>query len=100
MDWVVPIALLVLAAVLAGQGARLVAGGRRMPAEEGEVGTDRAVLSLVLLCAALGIGAVGAALVPAGVALVVQIAVVVLVAVAAVSLPVAGVLLAFRRGRR
>ena len=100
MDWVVPIALLLLAAVLAGQGARLMARRWPAPVEDGEAGTDRAVLSLVLLCGALGIGAVGAALVPAGTTVVVQAALIVLVAVAAVSLPIAGVLLVSRRGRR
>jgi hypothetical protein len=100
MDWAVPIALLLLAAVLAGQGARLVAGRRPVSTEEGEGGTDRAVLSLVLLCGALGTGAVGAALLPAATAVVAQVVLVVLVAVAVVSLPVAGVLLAARRGRR
>ncbi len=100
MDWVVPTALLLLALVLAGQGARLLANRRPTPVEDGEGGTDRAVLSLVLLCGALGTGAVGAALVPAGTTVVVQVVLVVLIVVAAVSLPVAGVLLASRRGHR
>lgn len=95
VDWVVLGVLLLVAAVLAAQGARLVTGGRRA-AEDGEEGTDRAVLSLVLVGAALGVGAAGAAVAAAGSAGPVQAAVFA-AAAAAVALPVAGVLLASRR---
>ncbi len=99
MDWAVPVVLLLLAAALAGQGARLMVGGRWRVAEDGEAGTDRAVLSLALLGMALGLGAVGAAVASAGAAVAVQVALF-LVAVLVVSAPVAGVLLMARRGRR
>lgn len=95
VEWVVLGVLLLVAAVLAAQGARLVTGGRRA-AEDGEEGTDRAVLSLVLVGAALGVGAAGAAVAAAGSAGPVQVAVFA-AAAAAVALPVAGVLLAARR---
>ena len=98
MDWIVLVVLLVLAAVLAAQGARLVAGGRRAGDADEEAGTDRAVLSLVLLAIALGVGAAGAAVAASGSAGPVQVAVF-LAALAAVVLPVAGVLLGARRGR-
>jgi putative Mn2+ efflux pump MntP len=99
VDWVVLVVLLALAAVLAAQGARLVAAGRRAADADEEAGTDRAVWSLVLLAVALGVGAAGAAVAAAGSAGPVQVAVF-LAAVAAVVLPAAGVLLgARRRGR-
>ena len=95
MEWVVLGVLLLVAAALAAQGARLVTGGRPA-AEDGEEGTDRAVLSLVLVGAALGVGAAGAAVAAAGSAGPVQVAVFA-AAAAAVALPVAGILLAPRR---
>ena len=98
MDWVVLVVLLALAAALAAQGARLVAGGRPAADADEEAGTDRAVLSLVLLGIALGVGAAGAAVAAAGSAGPVQVAVF-LAAVGAVVLPVAVVLLGARRGR-
>jgi hypothetical protein len=88
----------VLAAALAGQGARLVAGGRRVAESDLEAGTDRAVLSLGLVAAALGIAAAGAAVAAAGAAGPVQVAVF-LAAVLAVALPVAVVLRGARRRR-
>ena len=98
MDWVVLVVLLVLAAALAGQGARLIAGGRWAPDADGEAGTDRAILSLVLVGLALGIAAAGAAVAAAGSAGPVQVAVF-LAAVVAVALPVAAVLRGARRRR-
>ena len=98
MDWIVLVVLLALAAALAGQGARLVAGGRLASDVDGETGTDRAVLSLVLVALALGIAAAGAAVAAAGSAGPVQAAVF-LAAVVAVALPVAGVLRGARRRR-
>lgn len=98
MDWIVLVALLVLAAALAGQGARLVVAGRRVAEADVEAGTDRAVLSLVLVAAALGIAAAGAAVAAAGSAGPVQ-AVVFLAAVLAVALPVAVVLRGARSRR-
>ncbi|WP_100500346.1 hypothetical protein [Geodermatophilus chilensis] len=97
MDWVVLVVLLALAAALAGQGARLLAAGRRAADADPEAGTDRAVLSLVLEGIAVGLGVVGAAVAAAGATGPVQVAVF-LAAVFAVGLPVAGVLLRARRG--
>jgi hypothetical protein len=97
VDWIVLVVLLALAAALAGQGARLVARGRRAADADPEAGTDRAVLSLVLVGVALGIAATGAAVAAAGSPGPVQAAVF-LAAAVAVGLPVAAVWRGTRRG--
>jgi drug/metabolite transporter (DMT)-like permease len=98
VDWVVLVVLLVLAAGWPRRAPGWSPGdGGRADADE-EAGTDRAVLSLVLLAIALGVGAAGAAVAASGSAGPVQVAVF-LAALAAVVLPVAGVLLGARRGR-